>query len=323
MITIFNGRSRAIGNSKESVFIQVDALMREYFYVFKNGHDINAAGVFMVVALHADINGWAWPSTTLLCKETGLSTTDAVLRCIQHLRTVEINNEPILHHYRTKQAGGQWGRSYYHVFPTAGGGENRPTANLVLWNPPPAKQCMAKLDVDQAGNISIDSLEEEPLQAVSATSAEDEFTSALTKASVAGKPVTRDEAAPSALQPKPKPERKRDPLFDALGNVLFDIRIGDPIGKGEAGRIAAVKKELLTLDANVTAADISRFANWYKGCYPNVSIPRDAGKLATHWRQWRATTSSFSTVGTASSEGETRFVDGNWMKYTGGTWSQI
>ena len=99
MITIFNGRSRAIGNSKESVFIQVDALMREYFYVFKNGHDINAAGVFMVVALHADINGWAWPSTTLLCKETGLSTTDAVLRCIQHLRTVEINNEPILHHY--------------------------------------------------------------------------------------------------------------------------------------------------------------------------------------------------------------------------------
>jgi len=136
MITIFNGRTRSVGGSTESFFMQVDVLMREHLHVFRNGNDANALSVFMAIALHANADGWAWPSTPLLSEETGLITEAAISRCIQHLRTVRIDDHPILHHYRIKEKG-RWGRSYYHIFPDAGGAENLPAEHLTRWTTEP------------------------------------------------------------------------------------------------------------------------------------------------------------------------------------------
>jgi hypothetical protein len=128
----------------------------------------------------------------------------------------------------------------------------------------------------------------------------------------------RDNNRDNVSAPKSKPDRKRDPLFDALANALFGIPVGDNIGKNEAARVAAVKKELTIVDADVTASDINRFVDWYKGCYPNVSVPRDPGKAATHFRQWRGT-----GIAVMATEGETRFNDGVWQQYKGGSWSTL
>ena len=163
MFTIFNERSRSISGEHQDVYAKIDVQMRKYINLFRQNKDLNAWGVFTVIALHSNGSGWSWPSTPTIEKETGLISEEAISRAIKHLRTICIDGHVLMHHYRQRMSNGQWGRSYYHVFPEAGGIEDMPVANLVLWQPPPPQQGVAEPVLVQGGDsLSRTILEPEP-----------------------------------------------------------------------------------------------------------------------------------------------------------------
>lgn len=139
MITIFNGRSRSISGESNSVYAQVDVEMRERLRLFKQGTNLNPWAVFTCLALHANSDGWAFPSTPTIKGETGLSSDSAISSAISHLRQLQIDGKSILRHYRVKNLDGTWGKSYYHIFPENGGAERLPdnvSADLFhVWEP--------------------------------------------------------------------------------------------------------------------------------------------------------------------------------------------
>lgn len=138
-ITIFNGRSRSPSGGKRDIYATVSVDLRCKVSQFKMGNSLNPFAVFTVIALHADENGWVSTcDTPTLMKETGLESEGAITNSIKHLRNLKLDNKfPVLHHYREKRANGQWGKSYYHIFPCAGGVDNPPVDNatLIPWNP--------------------------------------------------------------------------------------------------------------------------------------------------------------------------------------------
>ena len=134
MITIFNGRRRTISEGKPEIYLQIDVAMRKHLHLFRLGNDLNSWAVFSAIALHANPDGWAWPSVAEIKRCTGLGTDEAVSRCIKHLRGMRIETHRILDHYRAKGSNNQWGKSYYHIFPSAGGFEFAPEKDLILWN---------------------------------------------------------------------------------------------------------------------------------------------------------------------------------------------
>lgn len=83
---------------------------------------------------------------------------------------------------------------------------------------------------------------------------------------------------------KPKKERARNPLFDATAQHLFGIPEGATVTQGaRIGKVVTVCKA-----HGVVADDVPAFVAWYKREYPNVSVPRDAGKLEEHLIKWQA-----------------------------------
>lgn len=142
MITIFNGRERSIEGGKASIWAQIDVAMREKIYLFHNGGNLNPFAIFLTVALHADADGWAFPGTKKLMEETGLSTEEAISAGLKFLRGMKLDGKRVMDHYRVMRPNGQWGRSYYHVFPESGGADKAPQVDgkLVKWDglkPPP------------------------------------------------------------------------------------------------------------------------------------------------------------------------------------------
>jgi len=132
MITIFNGRQRGDTNGGSMIYAQIDVAMRENIKLFRNGTNLNPFGVFIVIALHANEDGWSWPSTELISDETSLSTDAAIYAAVDHLRGMTLNGKRVLDHYRIYK-NGKWGRSYYHLFPESGGSDKPPCPDLIRW----------------------------------------------------------------------------------------------------------------------------------------------------------------------------------------------
>jgi hypothetical protein len=114
MISLFNGRTRSLGSGgKAGVFAQVDVSFRGYLHLMKGAH----LGVFLAIALHADGDGWAWPSYATLARETGYSE-DTIRRALAHLCELEINGHRVLLRYQPKGEEGTFQSNRYLLFPS-------------------------------------------------------------------------------------------------------------------------------------------------------------------------------------------------------------
>ena len=114
MLGIFQGRG--LFQEGEGVFAQIDVTMREHLHEFNTGKSLNPLGIFLAIALHANKDGWAWPSRELIKKETGIKGDAAITSALKHLRGMKINGQRVFAHYRV-QKDGQWGQSAYLIFP--------------------------------------------------------------------------------------------------------------------------------------------------------------------------------------------------------------
>jgi|YNPNPStandDraft_1061719.scaffolds.fasta_scaffold31796_1 hypothetical protein len=114
MITFFNGRRRGLGEPPASqVYAQIDASFREYLHVLKGAK----LAVFLAIALHANEEGWSWPSYETLSRETGYSL-DKIRDALAELCSLEINGQRILLRYQPQQSGGKFATNRYLLFPT-------------------------------------------------------------------------------------------------------------------------------------------------------------------------------------------------------------
>lgn len=122
MISIFNGRSRSLGEtSKREVHLQLSVAFRRYLLHFKGAQ----LGVFMAIALHADEKGWAWPRVTMIRKETGYDD-NTVHKALNRLCRVTIKGRRVLlrakeapAHYVAKEQDKNYVRNFYLLFPSA------------------------------------------------------------------------------------------------------------------------------------------------------------------------------------------------------------
>lgn len=250
MFTIFNERSRSINGEQQDIYAKIDVQMRKYINLFRQNKDLNAWGVFTVIALHSDGNGWSWPSTPTVQKETGLISEEAISRAIKHLRTVCIEGHVLMHHYRQRMSNGQWGRSYYHVFPEAGGVEYMPVSNLVLWQPPPPQPGVVDPVLDQGGD------------SLSRTSDSEE--------------------------PKIKTPRKRDLIFDAIAENFFCLTLSDQAAvKLNGSRISGIKKHLIDSDPGITADELTACSAWLRETRPHLSMPKHKESIADALTEYR------------------------------------
>lgn len=85
-------------------------------------------------------------------------------------------------------------------------------------------------------------------------------------------------------------------VFYAVAFEMFGIVKGTSMGANEVKRIKSIRTELDTIDGTVTGDSVRDFVTWYKATYPDISTPRDAGKVADHYRKFKATktTANFS-----------------------------
>lgn len=169
MISIFNGRQRSLSTSTHAIYAQVSVELRQYLHLFHNGKNLNALGVFLAIALHADENGWAWPGRDMLMNETGIVTRDALAAALTWLRGMQIDGHPIIKQYRMHSKGRYFG-SVYHLFPDSGGD---PPANLIQrghlteWrpshdHPDTVLPCPDQPDPDDHDCLKKNHLKEEP-----------------------------------------------------------------------------------------------------------------------------------------------------------------
>lgn len=114
MITIFNGRKRTLGGGTEEVWAQVDVGFRDRLQLFKGAR----LGVFLAISLHANEEGWAWPSYDLLAKETGYNR-NTVSEALAELCKLEIEGQRVLLRYQPQaEQGGQFASNRYLIFPS-------------------------------------------------------------------------------------------------------------------------------------------------------------------------------------------------------------
>jgi hypothetical protein len=113
MITIFNGRRRTLGGGSSSVWAQVDVSFREHLAEFKGAR----LGVFLAIALHANEEGWAWPSYKMLEEETSYNE-DTIIRALAHLCQLRINGQRVLLRYQLIRPDGTFDNNRYLIFPS-------------------------------------------------------------------------------------------------------------------------------------------------------------------------------------------------------------
>lgn len=114
MISIFNGRERTFGGEKSKVYAQVGVGFRQYLHHFKGAK----LGVFMAISLHANENGWAWPSVSLLSQETGYNA-GTINTALNELCAMTIDGHRVLLKWQPKQKdSGQFHNNHYLLFPS-------------------------------------------------------------------------------------------------------------------------------------------------------------------------------------------------------------
>jgi hypothetical protein len=114
MITFFNGRRRGLGeNPSPQVYAQIDASFRNYLHHLKGAR----LAVFLAIALHANEEGWSWPSYRLLSQETGYDL-HTVRIALADLCSLEINGQRLLLRYQPAGEKGRFESNRYLIFPT-------------------------------------------------------------------------------------------------------------------------------------------------------------------------------------------------------------
>ena len=113
MISIFNGRERTLGGGESQIFAKVGVGFREHLHHFKGAR----LAVFLAIALHADANGWAFPSYRLLGRETGYNK-DTIARALSDLCELTIEGHRVLLRYQPIEEGGKFGSNRYLIFPS-------------------------------------------------------------------------------------------------------------------------------------------------------------------------------------------------------------
>jgi hypothetical protein len=114
MISIFNGRTRALGSGDSAqVYVQVSVSLRQYLHLFKG----SSLSVFLCIALHADEKGWAFPKVETICSETG-KNRETVQNCLAYLRTLTIDGHRILLSYQPIGSQNKFETNRYLLFPS-------------------------------------------------------------------------------------------------------------------------------------------------------------------------------------------------------------
>jgi len=115
VISFFKGRQRSLGGQTSEIYAKLWVDFREYLHHFKGAR----LAVFLCIALHANEDGWAFPSYELLIKETGYSG-DTIRRALADLCALEINGHRVLLRYQAQvEEGKQFDSNRYLIFPDA------------------------------------------------------------------------------------------------------------------------------------------------------------------------------------------------------------
>jgi len=92
--------------------------------------------------------------------------------------------------------------------------------------------------------------------------------------------------AVTAVPEKPKPARKRDPLFDAIQETF-------QTGNGQTATLKAVmsgtskKFRDCNFETAATAAEVEAFGTWYRRMQPDTSVPTAPEKVETWFKRFR------------------------------------
>jgi hypothetical protein len=128
---------------------------------------------------------------------------------------------------------------------------------------------------------------------------------------------------------KPKPERKRDELFDAVALHVWGIHDAEELN-GQGGRIAAIsnwlkgkspssmarKHGVNQLKESATPDEVLRFRRWYVKKNAGVNLPKDIGKFAEHFLVYRQTNTRQVTAAAIEFPAEW-YPDRDTFDYTG------
>jgi len=114
-ISIFNGRRRELGTDSTEVFAQIWIEALQHLRLFRGAR----LHVFLAIALHANEEGWAWPSYERLADETGYSR-DTVCKALADLCKLSIDGDRVLLRYQPQaEEAGKFESNRYLIFPKA------------------------------------------------------------------------------------------------------------------------------------------------------------------------------------------------------------
>lgn len=114
MISIFNGRSRTLGqDDRQEYYVQVSVEFRRHLHRLKGAK----LAVFMCISLHTDKNGWSRPSIPTIAKETGYSE-DTVFDALKELEALVIEGYRILYRLQPRLQKGLFQSNRYLIFPS-------------------------------------------------------------------------------------------------------------------------------------------------------------------------------------------------------------
>jgi hypothetical protein len=114
MISIFNGRKRSLGKGgREDYYLQMSVEFRQHLHLLKGPK----LAIFMCIALHADKDGWAFPSVKTITKETGYGR-DAIFDNLKEMEDVRIGGHRILLRYQPRSKDGEFDSNRYLIFPS-------------------------------------------------------------------------------------------------------------------------------------------------------------------------------------------------------------
>lgn len=115
MISIFNGKSRGIGQGeRQEVYVQVSVTLRAHLHLFKGAK----LSIFLAIALHCDKEGWSSPSVKTLRAETGYNT-HTIADALTDLCSLAINDQRVLLAVQERKNGGAFTQNRYLIFPSS------------------------------------------------------------------------------------------------------------------------------------------------------------------------------------------------------------
>ncbi len=113
MISIYNGRSRQLGEITEVAYMKTNVAFCDYLSLFKGAK----LAVFTAIALHSDEQGWSHPSVSTLCRETGYCR-DSIFDALDELCRLTINGYRVLLYHQPRKEDGAFKPNHYLIFPT-------------------------------------------------------------------------------------------------------------------------------------------------------------------------------------------------------------